>query len=288
MIPTANWLFDHAIETLAGFNVWQRTLAFFVLWIFVWLPVIIPLARALTWQPHQPLQPSQKIAFVASLYLVAWPILWVAAQLPAYSWHDYGLASGYILGVGGAAGLGLALLGLAVVFATESWLGWLTWRPQNLPRLVPLALPILAIALWVSCTEEVIFRGVLLSWFAAEYGGWLALLITSAAFALAHLVWGWRQALPQLPGLFFMAVVLVLARQVAAGNLGLACGLHAGWIWGLTALDTAALMQYSDRASPWLTGLDGQPLAGLAGGLCLLLTAAALVLWSGGLALAWG
>ncbi len=274
----ANWLLDNWINAFVSINAWQSAIAFFALWILLWLPIAMPLARAIAWRPGQPFSPTQKIAFVVSLYLVALPVLWLGIQGSGASWASFGLAVRRDFFLGGALGLSLALLGLALIFGAESVLGWLTWQPQNLPRLLPIALPILALALWISWTEEAIFRGVLLNWFAADLGWLAATAIASLIFALSHLIWEQQNTLPQLPGLVLMGAVLALARWLAGGDLGLAWGLHAGWIWGLTSLDSAELLRYSGRAAPWLTGLGGQPLAGVAGVLCLLLTAAALLM----------
>ncbi|MBD2019010.1 CPBP family intramembrane metalloprotease domain-containing protein, partial [Leptolyngbya sp. FACHB-36] len=48
------------------------------------------------------------------------------------------------------------------------------------------------------------------------------------------------------------------------------------------SIDTAQLMRYTDRGPAWMTGLAGQPLAGVVGLLLLLVTAG--VLWGASLA----
>ncbi|WP_396033537.1 type II CAAX prenyl endopeptidase Rce1 family protein, partial [Candidatus Cyanaurora vandensis] len=98
------------------------------------------------------------------------------------------------------------------------------------------------------------------------YGLGAAAVGTSVIFALLHLVWapsretGW-----QLPGLTGMGLVLIWAVVVAGGSLNLAWGLHAGWVWGMTVLDTTGAISYSGRVPTWVTGLAGKPLAGLLG-----------------------
>jgi hypothetical protein len=73
-----------------------------------------------------------------------------------------------------------------------------------------------------------------------------------------------------------MGMVLVLARWVDGGDLGLAWGLHAGWVWAIATLDTTLLLPYTERGATWLRGIDNKPLAGLMGILFLLGTAAML------------
>jgi uncharacterized protein len=72
-------------------------------------------------------------------------------------------------------------------------------------------------------------------------------------------------------------MVLVLARFADRGNLGIAWGLHAGWIWAIATLDTAELITYTGKVSEWVTGKNKKPLAGLAGIVCVLLAGA--ILW---------
>jgi hypothetical protein len=74
-----------------------------------------------------------------------------------------------------------------------------------------------------------------------------------------------------------MGMVLVLARFIDGGSLGLAWGLHTGWVWAIASLDTARLITYTGISSEWVTGKNGKPLAGVAGVLCLLATG--LILW---------
>jgi uncharacterized protein len=56
-------------------------------------------------------------------------------------------------------------------------------------------------------------------------------------------------------------------------------GLHGGWIWGLTCIDSADLLTYK-HADHWFTGISQQPLAGMAGILCLTLTGLGLLVCS--------
>ncbi len=267
-----------------------KVVAFLGIWVFVWLPLGIPLAIALKWQPTQPITPSQKLPLVASLYLLAPLILWGFARIQEVPFSAYGLAVTMPFFSTLALGLILGVLGLAVLFGLQMSLGWIQWPPgpqillQNPASATQetswfswrILLPTLLLGLWVSVTEELIFRGFLLNQLQQECSLWLAGAIASVIFAVLHLVWEGRQNLPQLPGLWLMGMVLVLARQVDGGSLGLACGLHAGWIWGIASLDTAQAIAYTGKGPSWMTGLGEQPLAGGMGLLFLLGTGAGL------------
>jgi membrane protease YdiL (CAAX protease family) len=146
-----------------------------------------------------------------------------------------------------------------------------------LKRLAVVLLPLLLLGLVISAIEEAIFRGWVLNQLQMGLPNWAAAIGTSLIFAVLHLIWDGKSATPQLLGLWLMGMVLVLARWVDQGNLGLACGLHTGWIWAMASLDAAQLTSDRDRAPIWLTGFNGQPLAGALGLALLLMTGA--VLW---------
>jgi uncharacterized protein len=253
---------------------------FFGVWIGVWLPIAIPIALSLQWRPPNPPTPSQKLPLVGSLYLCAPPLLWSFAHLENQSFSVYGFNAPYssIL-VSTGIGLVVGTVGLIGLFVIQQWLGWLTWQ-ADWQKLSNVLLPTFLIGLWISFTEELVFRGFLLNQLqVASEIGWAA-VFASTVFAILHLVWEGQAAVSQLPGLWLMGMVLVLARWLDDGNLGLAIGLHAGWIWGMASLDSAQMFSYTGKGSEWLTGLAGKPLAGVMGLLFLLVTGA--ILWGWG------
>jgi uncharacterized protein len=247
---------------------------FLLLWILLWLPVGIPLALRLQWNPRNSVTPSQKLPLVASFYLIAPLLIGGVGKIEGSTPADHGFAVGFSLPLG----ILLAVVGLGLVFAVEGGLGWIAWKPENLRRALTLALPLLLLAIGVGITEEFIFRGLFLDWLQADFGFWRSAILSSLVFAVVHLFWERQETLPQLPGLWLMGMVLALSRVVDGGELGLAWGLHAGWVWGLALLDSAELIAHSDRGSPWLKGFYNHPLAGLAGILCLVGTGIGLFL----------
>ncbi len=243
----------------------------------LWLPIAIPLAIVLKWQPPQPPTMQQKLPLVASLYAIAPLILWGFAHLQQQSFLVYGVTwnPGILMSI--LAGFGIAILGLLVLYSALKVLGWLVWKSEQVPSLLAALLPTLGIALWVSITEELIFRGFLLNQLQSDYSLAIAAIISSAIFALLHLVWDGKEALPQLVGLWLLGMVLVLARWLDSGSLGLAIGLHAGWVWGIASLDTAQILHYPNSNLGWVTG-NGKPLAGIVGILLLLTTG--VMMWA--------
>jgi membrane protease YdiL (CAAX protease family) len=266
------WLRSLVIE-----NAWLKILGFLMVWLMVWLPLAIPLTKRLKWNPLKPLSEEQKLPLLASLYLIAPLVVWGVAKVERASFSDYGLNWQPPLFISLLVGLGLGIGGLAIVFTVQWLLGWIQWYPENHQKLILTALPLFGLGLWIGFTEELIFRGFFINALRQDYLLWVAAVISSVIFALLHLVWEQSKTIPQLPGLWLMGMILVGARFVDGGSLGLAWGLHAGWIFGLSFLDSARLISYTGKGSPWLTGWGGQPLGGIAGIACLLGTGA--VLW---------
>lgn len=259
-----------------------KILAFFTIWFLVWLPIAIPLAWRFQWRPFAPLPIAQKLPLVLSLYAIVPFLLWGVIHLENTSPQVYGLV--WSLAELGSliAGVSLGVGGAGLLFGLESVLGWVEWQPIALKSIVPTLLLLLGLGLIIGAIEESVFRGFLLTQFQQQYSDGLAAVISSLIFAFLHLIWEGKQAGPQLPGLGLMGLVLVLARWVDEGNLGLAWGLHAGWVWAMASLDAAQVIRprddrSDDRSPVWLTGFAGQPLAGGMGLLMLLLTGS--ILW---------
>jgi membrane protease YdiL (CAAX protease family) len=241
-------------------------------WLIIWLPWAIPLAKRSQWQPFAPLTPQQKLPLLGSLYVMA-PLLWgLLFWIEGSNLADYGLVWNLALGQSLIWGMAIAISSLIAIFGLEGVLGGVQGQFSNVSRLPALLLPLLVLGLTVGLIEEVIFRGIFFTQLQVDYPPLIAAALSSAIFALLHLVWERQLTLPQIPGLWLMGMVLVWARWNDGGSLGLAWGLHAGWIWGLSVLDASELLSYSGRSPAWLTGIGQQPLAGVMGLLCLVLT----------------
>ncbi len=269
--PAATFLVNIPFSLLAA-------ISFFGAWAICWLPVAVICAIAIKWQPAKPLEPNQKLPLLASLYLIAPLVLWAASQVTGVSFSEYGFTWNLVILRSLGLGLSLGVLSLAILFGIQTALGWITWQKVEMRQLISVLLPILLLALWISGTEELVFRGFLLTQLRQDYSVGVAAIISSLIFALLHLIWERRETIPQLPGLWLMGMVLVLARFVDGGSLGLAWGLHTGWVWAIASLDTAGLITYTGKIPEWITGKYGKPLAGAAGIFCLVATGA--ILWT--------
>ncbi|MEG4090351.1 CPBP family glutamic-type intramembrane protease [Microcoleus sp. Pol12B4] len=266
-----------------------KIILFFSTWIVVWLPAAIVLAIALKWHPPQPLG-NKKLPLLASLYVIVPFILWATSWIENTSFINWGWDWQPAVLMSLMRGLGLGIISLVILFGLQLTAGWIELKKSetsttetvekqiNFWTLIfnPASLLTLLLALWISATEELIFRGCLQTILQQDYSVLIAAAIASFIFAIAHLIWDAKETLPQLPGLWLMGMVLTLARIADNGSLGLAIGIHAAWIWGITTVDTESAIKPTSRVPEWITGIAAKPLAGAAGILLLLATAAVL------------
>lgn len=275
---TVNLDINQWFLVLNNANSLVKVIFFLVIWAGLWLPIAIPLARLVHWHPAAPISIKQKLSLLASLYLIAPLMVWGVTKVEGVFFVEYGLTMNVNLFQSILFGLVLAILSIILVYGVESRLNWLQWQSENFSKLLTIFLPLLAVGLFVGFIEELIFRGVFFNLLLEDYSLWLAAIISSLIFALLHLVWERENTLPQLPGLFLMGMILVGARLVNQNSLGLAMGLHAGWVFSLACLDTGDLYFYTEKATNWLAGEKGKPLASVAGIIVLLFSGIMLFL----------
>ena len=273
LVSLANTLLEFLTDTPVFL-----VIAFFMIWVSCWLPLVAILAITLNWQIDKSLQTEQKIPLLVSLYLLVPLILLGFQWLKLGSFTDYGLVGKVSVVSSFFLGFSLGVFGLAIVFFGQLYVGWCYLEKSHF-KLIPSNLLIISlVALFVGGIEELIFRGFLLTKLEQNYSIWLGAIISSLIFAVLHLLWEQKETIPQLPGLWLMGMVLVLARLADDNNLGIAWGLHAGWVWAIATIDTAELITYTDKVSPWVTGINKKPLGGLTGIICVLSTGGVL-LW---------
>nr|WP_228025114.1 type II CAAX endopeptidase family protein [cf. Phormidesmis sp. LEGE 11477] len=181
----------------------------------------------------------------------------------------------------------IGVLGVFALFGLGTLLGWAVPSSPS-PRLVRFIFEGLVMALAVGFAEEMLFRGWVLAELEQDYRPTQALLASSLFFAATHFIKPWSEIVrtfPQFLGLVLLGMALVWARrspspqEVKAGaetkeanakvqkttRLGYPIGLHAGLIWGYYIINVGGLSEYTGRVPDWLTGIDGNPLAGLMG-----------------------
>jgi membrane protease YdiL (CAAX protease family) len=114
----------------------------------------------------------------------------------------------------------------------------------------------------IGLTEELIFRGYLMSVAEEWRGRKFAVVFTSLLFWLAHLGQGNAHELLGAAGVATLSVTFAFARYLS-GGLWLPIGLHAGYDWmalsfgGDIGLGFPALTRFQPNVPSWLVGPSG-------------------------------
>lgn len=178
----------------------------------------------------------------------------------------YGLEFSRRNGIDLLNGLSLGLLLTFTLFAVMAGLGWVQFQPPT--RLWQIIAEGLLSAIGIGFAEELVFRGWLLDELERDYSPKTSLWTDAIAYATLHFLKPLSEVirtLPQFPGLIILGLALVWAKRSRKGRLGIAIGLHAGLVWGYYILNIGQVVRYTNRVSPWITGVDGNPVAGAMG-----------------------
>ncbi|KGF72751.1 abortive phage infection protein [Neosynechococcus sphagnicola sy1] len=237
---------------------------FILLLLVCWLP----LAAAMLW-----LVCDRNLASILTMGLLFGEFLllvWAWGHLvyrESNLFHRYGLRWTAVNGQDYLRGLGVGFWLLWALFGVEGWLGWLVWQPPT-HGWVGLLLAGFMVGLGVGLAEELFFRGWLLDELQRDYPPQLVLWVTSLIYAGLHFLRPLPEIFrtwPQFLGLVILGVILVRAKAVTQGRLGLAIGIHGGLVWGYYLINVGQLVRYTQAAPAWVTGIDHNPLAGLMG-----------------------
>jgi uncharacterized protein len=252
------------LPRLAQYPIAARLGIFLSLLLLLWLPLAAPIYLLVG---DRNLVTILTMGLLFGLF-IPWLRFWnqkVYGQTQVFK--SYGLEKSRKNAIELLNGLAIGLFLVLILFGVEGQIGWLTWQQPKLflPQLV---LEGLLSALGVGLAEEFVFRGWLLDELQKDYRLSVALWANAGLFALTHFIKPLTEAIrtfPQFPGLLLLGLTLVWAKRKHRGRLGISIGLHAGLVWGYYIINVGQMVRYSDRVSDWITGVDGNPLAGLMG-----------------------
>lgn len=185
-------------------------------------------------------------------------------------YRDYGVIGSDPTRILKAWGIGFTTVFL--LFGVEGLLGWLVWKS------VPLGSLALTLGLGfilggaVALAEELLFRSWLVVEFEADSGRVTAWIGSMVLFAVAHFLKPLPQILeswPQFPGLLLLGWVLLRAKRSGENTLAFPLGLHASMVAAITLVNNTGWLAYTGKVPDWITGIHGNPLAGIAGCFCL-------------------
>lgn len=250
-----------------------RILAFLLLLALLWLPF----AALIQWQIKDP---NRVTILAMSLLFVEFLVLMRGWGQRVYGrshpFRHYGLGWSRQGWVELLQGLGIGLGSLFTLFLLESMVGWVAWQPLTL-QVGRFILEGALTGLGTALAEELVFRGWLLDECDRDYAPVRAGWVVAILFATLHFLKPIGEVIrtfPQFPSLVILGIMLVWAKRTVQGRLSLPMGLHGGLVWGYYIVNVGNLITYTGQAPDWVTGIDKNPLAGLAGIACLSLLAA--------------
>ena len=271
--------FDRLISRLNSYQAPIRIILFLLTLIAIWLPIAAPM--------YLIFGESVGIALTILIYCEFLGLIWWWGRKIAKYAHPfryYGLSLTSQNGREFLFGLGLGSATLCIFMALQVSFGWLAlqtgnWQAPLSAKLLPalgiyfvdwqgaIAIGLLT-SIGVGFAEEMLFRGWILSELERDYSPKTALIAASLFFAILHfikpldvIIATWSQFV----GLVILGVALVLARRRCEGRLGIAIGLHGGLVWCYYIVNTTRLLKPTGNVPEWVTGLNGNPLAGLMG-----------------------
>lgn len=231
----------------------------------LWLPVAAPIYLLLAQDPNLVTILTMGLLFGGFLLLLRWWGKNVYGR--SHLLRQYGLVRSRHNGLDLLKGLSIGLLFTFSLFVVEGLLGWIAFQtPQAvLPKVI---LEGFVSALGIGFAEELVFRGWVLDELQRDYTLKTSLWADALIFAVLHFLKPLSEivrTLPTFPALVLLGLTLVWAKRSSGGRLGLSMGLHAGLVWGYYILNVGQLVQYSKTVSPWITGVDNNPIAGVMG-----------------------
>jgi len=252
---------------------------FLILLVIFWLPVAIPVQ--LLFNPDPNLVTILVMGWLFILFFILIKVIGQKIYQQVAPYQKIGLSLTSRNGKEVLQGLAVALTLTFTLFTLQGSFGWLNWQGNTLPfwRLI---LEGALTGIGVAFAEESVFRGWLLNELEQDYSLKIALWANGIIFAISHFLKPlpvMLETLPAFPGLLLLGLVLVWARRRNQGRLGLAIGLHAGLVWGYYIVDVGQLINYTETISPAITGIYGNPIAGVMGWLFLLGLAFGLKPW---------
>ena len=253
----------------------SKIVLFLIIWSVIWLPIALPLIKLIKWQTAAPTANTQKkLTLIFSLYFLVPFLTWVLVQIGEITLEEVGIIFQVRLFQSILFGYGLSLFTLFLIYIWEWGFHCLTFNPNlNIIKnpSILVNIPLLGVvSLFIASIEELVFRGIFVNFLSHDYSIIVTAIISSLIFALLHLIWEQKNTIPQLPGLFILGLVLFYAVVVDNNLLGLAIGLHGGWVFALAWVDTFDLVNYQSSFPGWIVGNREQPLGSMAGIMVLL------------------
>lgn len=254
------------IKNIANYPFLVRLSVFIICLGLFWLPFVLSIYYFFGEKdPNLTTIITMAILFIIFLFLVRF---WGKLVYDKFNYYKYlGLVNNRLFYQFLTKGLLIGFASNWILFGVEGLLGWLDFQTPTMaiPRLV---IEGFISAIGIGFAEELFFRGWLLSElerdFSSPISGWLNALI----FAMAHFIKPLSEVIRTIvtfPALLLLGYTLVKAKRSSQNLLGISIGLHSGLVWGYYIINVGEMISYNHRVPQWVTGIDGNPIAGIMG-----------------------
>jgi uncharacterized protein len=253
------------LQKIAQLTLPVRLLIFIGVLLVFWLPLAIPLYLLLRHDSNLANIVTMALLFGELLLLWRFWGKFVYGEINIFT--QYGLVNSKKNSRELLKGLAIGFWFCLSLFIVEALLGWVEVISPTVSLLRILTEGLLS-ALGIALAEELIFRGWLLDELQRNYSRKTSLGIGAIIFALAHFLKPIEEIIRTavtFPALILLGITLILAKSQHGDRLGICIGIHAGLVWGYYIVNVGQLIQYTKQVPVWITGIDGNPIAGVMG-----------------------
>ena len=231
----------------------------------LWLPLALPIYWLLREDSNLSSILTMVLLFVELMFLWQWWGKLVYGDRYIYS--RYGLVKNTKNTTEFFQGLALGFWLCLGLFLIKAIFGWIEVNNLNASLIKVIAEGLLS-AVGIALAEELLFRGWLLDELQRDYGKRVCIWVTAIAYAVAHFLKPIEEIIRTaitFPALILLGIALVLAKYKYGDRLGICIGIHAGLVWAYYIVDVGQLIEYTGKVPVWVTGIDGNPIAGIMG-----------------------
>jgi membrane protease YdiL (CAAX protease family) len=253
------------LEKIAEFSAPLRLIIFLGALSILWLPLALPIYWLLREDSNLASILTMALLFVELLFL--WQFWGRFVHGDRHIYTRYGLARSHKNTQEFFQGLAIGFWLCLGLFITEALFGWIEVIHPS-ASLIRIIIEGLFSAVGIALAEELLFRGWLLDELQRDYSKKICIWVTAIAYALAHFLKPVAEIIRTavtFPALVLLGMTLVLAKYKCGDRLGISIGIHAGLVWGYYIVNVGQLIEYSNQVPVWVTGIDGNPIAGVMG-----------------------
>lgn len=252
-----------SFKKISKFSAPVRILLFIGVLSFLWLPLALPIYWLLREDNNLATILTMTLLFIELLFF--WRFWGKSVHSEAKIYVRYGLTRNNKNIAEFAKGLTIGFWFCLSLFIVEAFLGWL--KVVASPSL-PIVTEGLLSAVGIGLAEELLFRGWLLDELQRDYGRLASIYFSAGIFAVAHFLKPIEEIIRTavtFPALLLLGIALVLAKYRHGDRLGISIGIHSGLVWGYYIVNVGQIIEYTSEVPAWVTGIDGNPIAGVTG-----------------------